>query len=103
MISNAVKYSPPGSEIQVALSNPDGWLKVEVKDQGPGISEEDQPKLFGEFQRLSAQPTADEKSTGLGLAITKKIVEAHQGVLGVESALGAGSTFSFSIPLEPNK
>jgi len=72
---------------------------VSVQDQGPGIAEEDVPKLFGEFQRLSGQPTGDEKSTGLGLAIVKRIVEAHDGTLAVDSRVGEGSTFSFTVPL----
>ncbi|MBI5187043.1 MAG: HAMP domain-containing histidine kinase, partial [Nitrospinae bacterium] len=55
-------------------------------------------RLFGSFQKLSAKPTGGEKSTGLGLAITKKIIEAHGGTLGVETRLGSGTTFSFSIP-----
>ncbi len=99
LISNAVKYSPPGADIQLSLIQDGEWLKVAVQDQGPGISEADQAKLFGEFQKLSAQPTAGEKSTGLGLAIVKKIVEAHGGKVHVQSRLGAGSEFSFSLPL----
>lgn len=71
---------------------------MSVLDEGPGISPEDQSKLFGDFQRLGAQPTGGEKSTGLGLAIVKKIVEAHGGTLDVQSQIGSGSTFSFKIP-----
>ena len=65
------------------------------------MSDEDKAKLFGEFQRLSAMPTAGEKSTGLGLAIVKKIVEAHGGVVGVESEMGRGAAFGFTLPIEP--
>lgn len=100
LIGNAIKFSPPGSEIHVGLRPKGGMLQVSIRDQGPGISPEDQAKLFGEFQRLSAQPTGGEKSTGLGLAIVKKIVEAHCGILEVESRVGAGATFSFQIPME---
>ena len=75
-------------------------VKVSVRDEGPGISKEDQIKLFGDFQRLSAQPTGGEKSTGLGLSIVKKIVESHKGTLEVESKMGSGATFSFEIPME---
>jgi len=74
--------------------------KVNVRDQGPGISEEDQPKLFGEFQKLSARPTANESSTGLGLSIVKKIIDAHKGEIWVKSTPGAGATFSFTLPLD---
>ena len=74
--------------------------KVSIQDEGPGISKEDQAKLFGDFQKLTARPTGGEKSTGLGLAIVKKIVEAHKGALSVESKLDEGSTFSFELQLE---
>jgi two-component system sensor histidine kinase/response regulator len=97
-ISNAIKFSTSGTVIQVRSSIDKGKVKVEVCDQGPGIPEEEIGKLFGEFQKLSAQPTGGEKSTGLGLAIVKKMIEAHNGEIGVESTLGQGSTFFFKIP-----
>ena len=100
LVSNAIKYSPIDSDIYVYLSRQKERVKVSIKDAGPGISQEDQGKLFGEFQRLSAQPTNGEKSTGLGLAIVKKIITLHQGELIVDSKLGQGSTFSFIIPLK---
>ena len=100
LIGNAVKFSPPGSNIYITLSRTEKGARISVRDEGPGLSPEDQAKLFGEFQRLSAQPTAGEKSTGLGLAIVRKIVEAHGGTVEVESRLGTGSTFGFIIPLE---
>ena len=99
-ISNAIKFSPSGTAIQVRSGAHNGKVKVEVRDQGPGIPEEEIGKLFGEFQKLSAQPTGGEKSTGLGLAIVKKIVEAHNGEIGVESIFGQGSTFFFKIPVK---
>ncbi|NIP99967.1 MAG: histidine kinase, partial [Nitrospinaceae bacterium] len=74
--------------------------KFSVRDQGPGISPEDQDKLFKHFQKLNTQPTGDEPSHGLGLAIAKKLVEAHRGKLSVESRVGSGSTFSFELPIE---
>jgi two-component system, sensor histidine kinase and response regulator len=97
LLTNAIKYSPPGSNIFVSLENGNGSAKVSVRDEGPGISPEDQGKLFGGFQKLSAQPTGGERSTGLGLSIVKKMVEAHQGTIGVDSQLGDGSTFHFTI------
>jgi len=100
LIGNALKFSPAGSEITVGLQEVGGRLRVSVADQGPGLTPEDQAKLFGDFQRLSAQPTGGEKSTGLGLAIVKKIVEAHGGRVEVQGEPGRGSTFSFEIPLE---
>ncbi|GJL78899.1 MAG: hypothetical protein NPINA01_18880 [Nitrospinaceae bacterium] len=97
LISNAVKFSSPGSNIFVSIESANEDVKVSVRDEGPGISEEDQKKLFKGFQKLSARPTGGESSTGLGLAIVKKMVEAHGGTLDVESRLGVGSTFSFTI------
>ena len=99
LLGNAIKFSPQNSNIYVSLDLDSDMAKVSVRDEGPGIPAEEQSKLFGEFQRLSVQPTDGEKSTGLGLAIVKKIVEAHKGVLEVQSQTGKGSTFSFSIPL----
>jgi len=99
LLGNAIKFSPQGSNIYVSLDLDADMAKVSVRDEGPGIPAEEQSKLFGEFQRLSVQPTDGEKSTGLGLAIVKKIVEAHKGVLEVQSQTGQGSTFSFRIPL----
>lgn len=100
LISNAVKYSPAGSSIYISVRAADGGACVSVRDEGPGMSLDDQAKLFGEFQKLTARPTAGEGSTGLGLAIVKKIIAAHGGRLTVESELGKGSTFTFIIPLE---
>jgi signal transduction histidine kinase len=98
LLSNAIKYSPPGSTVWVgATEKAQGW-RVYVTDQGPGISASDRQKLFIEFARLSARPTAGEKSIGLGLAITKRIVEAHGGEIGVDSEPGQGATFWFILP-----
>lgn len=99
LVSNADKFSPPGSAIYIHTGVDKAMVKVSIRDEGPGISEEEQSRLFGEFQRLSARPTAGEKSTGLGLAIVKKIIEAHHGILEVNSRLGVGSTFSFKLPI----
>lgn len=104
LISNAVKFSQPNSTIRVTLSTlreKDGeYALVGVKDQGPGLTEEDQAKLFGEFQKLSARPTGGEKSTGLGLSIVKKIVTDHGGRIWVRSVPGEGATFEFILPRE---
>jgi two-component system, sensor histidine kinase and response regulator len=100
LISNAIKFSPPGSTINVTLKRAGDMAEVAVRDKGPGISPEDRNKLFGTFQKLSARPTGGEKSTGLGLAIVKKIVNAHGGEVSVESELGSGSVFKFNIPME---
>jgi two-component system sensor histidine kinase/response regulator len=100
LIGNAVKYSPVGSTITVRLFEAGGMAVVGVSDEGSGIAPEDQQRIFGEFQKIRVQHAEAEKSTGLGLAIAKRIVEGHRGVLTVRSEVGSGSTFSFAIPME---
>lgn len=97
-ISNAIKFSPPDARIDIGTDNTGNGIRFWVRDQGPGISSEDQKLLFGEFQTLSAKPTGGEKSTGLGLAIVKKIINLHGGKVGVCSEPGKGCTFYFTIP-----
>jgi signal transduction histidine kinase len=97
LISNAVKFSPPGSTVTVNVRTSLGEVRVGVRDQGPGITGADQEHLFQDFTRLTPQPTGGESSTGLGLAITKRIVEAHGGRIGVESEPGKGTTFWFTL------
>ncbi|MFC1551603.1 sensor histidine kinase [Candidatus Latescibacterota bacterium] len=99
-VGNAVKFSPSGTTIYILCAETDTDVSFSVRDEGPGISEEDQGKLFGEFQRLTAQPTGGEKSTGLGLSIVKKIINAHNGNITVKSELGKGTTFKVSLPRE---
>ena len=99
-IGNAVKFSPPCSEIQVVTKDCGHQVLFLVSDEGPGLSQEDQKLLFQEFQTLSAKPTGGEKSTGLGLAITKKLIHLHGGEVGATSELGKGSEFYFTLPLK---
>ncbi len=100
MISNAVKYSPANTEFILRLKREgNDWVRCEIQDQGPGLSPEDQAKLFGKFTRLTPQPTGDEHSTGLGLFIVKKLVDALQGKVWCESELGEGSTFIVTFPI----
>jgi signal transduction histidine kinase len=93
LLSNAIKFSPFGTcvEIRVSVDSENG--RIEIKDEGSGISTADQKKLFGKFARLSAQPTGGEHSTGLGLSIVKKLVEAMNGRVWCESEVGKGATF----------
>ena len=98
LVSNAVKYSPPGKKIFVRLKAETGVVRFEVEDQGLGLSKEDQKKLFGKFARLSAKPTGGEHSTGLGLSIVKRLVEAMNGKVWCESELGMGAKFIVTIP-----
>ncbi len=98
LLSNAIKFSPPKSNIIINLEHTKSNWRFEVIDQGPGITKKDRTRLFQDFATLSAQPTGGEKSTGLGLAICKRIVEAHGGKIGVDTKPGEGSAFWFTIP-----
>lgn len=99
LIDNAIKYSPAGKNIFIGLKNVGNMAEISIKDEGQGIPAWEQTKLFRNFQKLSPRPTAGEPSTGLGLAIAKKMIEAHNGTIGVESESGVGSTFFLNIPL----
>ena len=98
LISNAVKYSPREKSVFIRVLEVTGNIRLEVSDEGPGLSEEDKKRLFGKFARLSAQPTAGEQSTGLGLSIVKRLTEAMQGRVGCDSTLGNGATFFVEFP-----
>lgn len=100
LLSNAVKFSQRRTRIHLQIKYQARRLYFEVSDQGPGIPETELPKLFQEFGKTSVRPTEGENSTGLGLAIAKKIVEQHEGQISVSSQVGQGSTFSFWLPLE---
>lgn len=93
LISNAIKFSPNNKKIWVKVWEDGDKVRTMVRDEGPGISPEDQKKMFGKFQVLSAKPTAGERSTGLGLSIVKKYVEAMEGKVWCESEIGRGSHF----------
>lgn len=98
-VGNAVKFSPLGATILVNVFIRDDFGVISVRDEGPGISKaEIENKLFKKFQRLSARPTGDESSTGLGLALCKELVKLHDGIIRVESQLGKGSEFFMEIP-----
>ncbi|MTI21119.1 transporter substrate-binding domain-containing protein, partial [Fulvivirga sp. RKSG066] len=93
LISNALKFSNQHTKVDVSLSKDKGKVRIKVSDQGPGISKEDQAKLFNKFQRLSAKPTQGEQSIGLGLSIVKKYIELMHGSIYYESELGRGTDF----------
>ncbi len=105
-VSNAVKYSPFGTNVYIEVSAADQdhvyqgnlMARVTVRDEGPGLTEADKLRVFGKMQRLSALPTAGEHSTGLGLFIVKSLIEAHGGKVGVDSTLGQGAAFWFTLP-----
>lgn len=93
LVSNAIKFSPQNKNIYIVLKESNGHIVTEVKDEGPGIAPEDKSKLFKKFQKLSARPTGGESSTGLGLSIVKKYVEAMKGSIRCESEQGKGTSF----------
>jgi two-component system, sensor histidine kinase and response regulator len=100
LLSNAIKYSPLGSKVELILKKVDQRVHFSIKDEGPGISQDDLAHLFKPFHKLASKPTAGEGSNGLGLSITKFMIEAHLGTISVDSTIGNGSTFSFSIPFD---
>ena len=100
LLSNAIKYSHSNTKIEIHVSIKNNELTTCVIDQGQGIPQEELSKLFKTFKTTSVRSTDNEQSTGLGLAIVKKIIEAHQGTFNVESEVGKGSIFSFSIPIK---
>ena len=102
LITNAIKFSKPKSRIVLRAVLLEGAVAISVMDQGQGIPREEISKMFQYFGRTNVLPTAGEKSTGLGLAIAKRMVEAHGGKIGVESQPGKGSTFTFTLPLKPS-
>lgn len=98
LVSNAVKFSPKESVVELnARRVEDSWIEINVVDQGKGIPDEYQAKVFERFQQVSRTDATEKKGTGLGLPICKAIVEAHGGVIGVRSKLGEGSTFFFRL------
>lgn len=101
LLTNAIKFSPEGKAIQVRIELRQDWAWIHVQDEGPGLSTEEQKKLFRKFQRLSARPTGGESSTGLGLAIVKILVSKLGGQITVDSVKGRGSIFSIGVPVHP--
>jgi len=99
LLSNAIKYSKENRQIAVSLQENNQAVIIGISDQGPGFTEADLKKIFGKFQRLSARPTGNESSTGLGLYIVKKIVDKLNGTIHVESGKEKGSTFTVTLPL----
>lgn len=98
LISNAIKYSPPGRRVDVEVKRAADRVVCRVRDQGPGFSDEDKSRLFGKFARLSAKPTGGESSTGLGLSIVKRLVEAMRGEIRCISSPGQGAEFVVELP-----
>jgi len=100
LLSNAVKFTPDGGRVEVDARRNGGSIKVSVKDTGVGIASKDQAALFEEFRQVGRGSTGKREGTGLGLALTRRFVELHGGTIGVDSKLGKGSTFTFTLPLK---
>ncbi|MDB6072871.1 MAG: hypothetical protein JWO89_511 [Verrucomicrobiaceae bacterium] len=98
LVSNAVKYSPPGTNVRCACREQDGMIHIDIKDEGPGLSAEDQGKLFQKFVKLTPRPTAGENSNGLGLWIVQRMAQAMNGNMHCQSTLGQGCTFTLTLP-----
>ena len=98
LLSNAVKFTPEGGRIGIKARQADGSVEISVSDTGIGIAPEDQPKIFEEFRQVGSDYAHKVEGTGLGLTLAKKFVELHGGRIWVESEVGKGSTFSFTLP-----
>ena len=99
LLSNAVKFTPDGGMISVGAWRRDGEVEVAVRDTGIGIAREDQAKVFDEFQQVGKPSDRSREGTGLGLTLAKRFIELHGGRIWVESEVGAGTTFTFAIPV----
>ncbi|WP_395735967.1 response regulator [Prosthecobacter sp.] len=104
LVSNAIKFSSEGGEVTVRVHRPmAGMAKCHVSDTGPGFTEEDRTKLFRRYGRLSAQPTGDEPSTGLGLSIVKRLVDVMNGSITLAESTGKGAEFIIALPVAISK
>jgi len=101
LLSNAVKYTPVGGKIEIRFIRHEGQVKFMISDSGIGIEPKEQGKIFSEFHQADRVRDENLGGTGIGLALTRRLVEMHGGEIGVTSALGKGSTFWFSLPLKP--
>jgi signal transduction histidine kinase len=99
LLSNAFKFTPAGGTIELTAAPSDGEVRIQVRDTGAGIPEEQLPHVFEKFYQADNQRAASAKGTGLGLAIAKEIVEAHKGQILCESKVGEGTTFTLILPV----
>lgn len=103
LITNAVKYSPPETEIIVSVKRGDGKAIVSVRDQGAGIAKDQHTKIFDRLYQVSDNEGKSRSGLGMGLYISREIIKRHHGAIWVESTKGKGSTFFFSLPLKSHK
>ena len=101
LLSNAVKFTPEGGRVSVKAVPADGSVEISVSDTGIGIAPEDQDAIFEEFRQVGSDDARKREGTGLGLTLAKKFVEMHGGRIWVESKVGKGSTFTFTLPVRP--
>jgi signal transduction histidine kinase len=99
LLSNAIKFSPPGATVWLKAEEQEKYVLFQVKDQGRGIPSDKLESIFERFQQVDTSDARNHEGTGLGLAICRSIVQQHDGQIWVESALGEGSTFYFTLPL----
>jgi signal transduction histidine kinase len=102
LLSNAVKFTPEGGRIELRASQSNSAVEISVSDTGIGISREDQATIFEEFRQVGGDYAHKKEGTGLGLTLAKKFVELHGGKIWVESEVGKGSRFIFTLPLNPH-
>jgi signal transduction histidine kinase len=103
LVSNALKFTPKGGRVRLGASREGGFVRVSVADTGVGIPREDLHDIFDKYAQARSRATRSEKGTGLGLYITRQLVELHGGKISVQSEVGKGSTFSFTIPIASDK
>ena len=101
LLSNAVKFTPEGSRVGVTATAAEDTITIAVSDTGIGIAPEDQAAIFEEFRQVGREDARKQEGTGLGLTLAKKFVELHGGRIWVQSQVGQGSTFSFTLPVQP--
>jgi signal transduction histidine kinase len=102
LLSNAVKFTPDGGRVALRARAVDTGVEIAVADTGIGIAPEDQAAVFEEFRQVGSDSGRKSEGTGLGLALARRFVELHGGTIQVQSALGSGTTFTFSLPRRPS-
>jgi signal transduction histidine kinase len=101
LLSNAIKFTPEGGQVEVRAAPVDGAVEVSVSDTGIGIDPADHDAVFEEFRQVGTDYAKKREGTGLGLALARRFVEVHGGHIWLKSALGEGSTFTFTLPVRP--
>jgi len=99
LLTNALKFSPPGSGVSVIVGNRPGCVRIDIADQGPGVPDTERERIFTKYARGTAKPTAGETSTGLGLAIVRELISAMNGRVWCEALPAGGANFVIEVPL----